>query len=293
MAEDFISFGPIHLEVRSPEHTAMFWRDLFGFDRRAEGDDGIELGTADETLVVLHGGARTPFQKGHSGLYHAAIHTPDEKDFARLLKRFMDLRVPISPVDHTFSKAIYLYDPDGINVEVTLETPERFRGVKPGAGNRLVFIDTDGVERPGGYPLDLERVFRAYEVGSEKEPAARGTKVGHIHLHVGSLEQARDFYTGLGMELSRWWPPMQVADFGAGGPFKHRVAINTWQGLGAPPSPAGSARMRHFEMRFDTPERLHAALAANPSAVESDDAYEITDLSGIKLRLAKAIAEAA
>jgi hypothetical protein len=46
--------------------------------------------------------------------------------------------------------------------------------------------------------------------------------------------------------------------------------------------------MSRIEMRFDTPERLQAALAANPTAVENGDAYEITDPSGIKLRLAKA-----
>jgi catechol-2,3-dioxygenase len=118
----------------------------------------------------------------------------------------------------------------------------------------------------GALHWDLEQVFRAYEVGSEKEPAAKGTKVGHLHLYVGDLAKAQAFYKSLGMEPARWWPPMQVADLGAGGPFKHCIAINTWQGLGAPPSPAGSARMRHFEMRFDSQERLRAALAANPTA---------------------------
>ncbi len=285
--QDFITFGPVHLEVRDPERTARFWQDSFGFARREGSGAGIELGTADETLIVLHGGARLPFQNGHSGLYHVAIHAPDERDFARLLKRLIDLRTPISPTDHTFSKAIYLQDPDGITIEITLETPERFRGVRPGSGNRLVFIGADGTERPGSCPLDLDAVFRAYAPGSEREAVPAGTKVGHIHLHVGSLEQARDFYTGLGMEVSRWWPPMQVADLGAGGPFKHRIAVNTWQGLGAPPSPPGSARMRHFELRFDTSERLSAALAANPSAVEHEDAHEILDPSGTKIRLAR------
>lgn len=81
---------------------------------------------------------------------------------------------------------------------------------------------------------------------------------------------------------------MQVADLGAGGPFKHPVAINTWQGLGAPPSPAGSARMRHFEMRFATQQHLQGALMANLAAVEKDDFYELTDPAGINLRVAKA-----
>jgi catechol 2,3-dioxygenase len=289
--QDYITFGPVHLEVRDPERTARFWEDIAGFEQRAQDGDSIEIGTADETLLVLHGGAQTVFKTGHSGIYHVAIHPPDERDFARIFKRLLDLRYPISPTDHTFSKAIYLDDPDGINIEITLETPERFRGVKPGPGNRLIFIGTDGGERPGAYTLDLDKVFKAYEVGSEKEPAAKGTRVGHIHLYVGDLEKARDFYTGLGLELSRWWPPMQVADLGAGGPFKHRIAINTWQGIGAPPSPAGTARMRHFEMRFDTPERLQSALTANPGAVDVGEAYEVVDPSGTRIYLSKATAQ--
>lgn len=285
-AQDFIVFGPVHLEVKDPERTARFWQELAGFERRAGDGGSIAVGTTDETLLVLHGGARTPYRQGHSGLYHVAIHAPDARDFARMLKRFIDLGQPLRPVDHTFSKAIYLDDPDGISLEFTLETPERFRGVRP-AGDRLVFIGADGVERPGGYALDIDQVLRAYEAGSEKEPAARGTKIGHIHLHVGHLERARDFYQSLGLELARWWPPMQAADLGAGGPFTHQLAINTWQGLGAPPSPVGSARMRHFELRFDSPQRLQAALAANPAAVDDGDGYVLTDPAGSTLRLAK------
>ena len=285
--QDVITFGAVHLEVRNSERTALFWEELFGFQRRESDGNSITVGTADETLLVLHGGARAPFQKGHSGLYHVAIHPPDARDFARIFKRLIDRKCRMSPTDHTFSKAIYLDDPDGVNIEITLETPERFRECVPGPGNRLTFVGADGVGRPGACALDLNEVFEHYEDGSEFEPAACGTKVGHIHLYVGDLEKARDFYVDLGMQLARWWPPMQVADFGAGGPFTHRIAINTWQGLGAPPSPAGTARMRHFEVRFASPEHLQAALAANPAAVDLGDAYEVTDPSGIKLHLAK------
>jgi catechol 2,3-dioxygenase len=287
---DFITFGPVHLEVRDAERTARFWQELAGFERRASDGRSIEVGTKDETLLVLTGGARSPYRQGHSGLYHVAIHPPNARAFAGVMKRFIDARYPIAPTDHTFSKAFYLDDPDGINIEFTLETPERFRGVRP-VGNRLAFIGADGVERPGGYPLDLPKVFSAYEPGSEREPVARGTKVGHLHLYVANLDKSHDFYKSLGLETARYWPPMQAADFGAGGPFTHRIAINTWQGVGAPPSPEGSARMRHFEMRFATRDYLYAA-AANPAAIDEGDAYAITDPSGIQIRLAKTLANA-
>ena len=288
-SQDFITFGPVHLEVRDAERTARFWQQLAGFERHASDGDSIEVGTADETLLVLHGGAQTSYKQGYSGLYHVAIHSPNARDFARLLKRFLDLRYPIGPKDHIFSKSFYLDDPDGINIEFALETPERFKGVRL-VGNRPVIIDADGVEHLGGYALDLKQVFQDYEKGSENEPAAKGTKVGHLHLYVGELDRSHEFYKSLGMKSARYWPPMQAGDLGAGGAFDHRIAINTWQGVGAPPSPAGTARMRHFELRFDTPERLQAALAANLSAVDDGDAYALTDPSGIKLLLAKALA---
>lgn len=281
-----MTFGPVHLEVRDAERTARFWQEMAGFERRFSDGGKIEVGTAEETLLVLHGGAQTPYKQGHSGLYHVAIHPPTARHFAGVMKRFSDRNYPIAPTDHTFSRAFYLEDPDGINIEFTLETPERFRGVRP-VGNRLAFIGADGVERPGGYPLDLHEVFRSYEQGSEREPLAKGTKIGHLHLYVAHLDRSHEFYKSLGMETARYWPPMQVADLGAGGAFTHRIAINTWQGIGAPPSPAGSARMRHFEIRFSTPHHLRAALAANPSAVEKEDYFELTDPAGIAFRIAK------
>ena len=284
--QDFIAFGPVHLEVQNVERTAHFWQEFAGFERRASDGGSIEVGTEEETLLVLHGGARTPYRQGHSGLYHVAIHPPTARDFAGVMKRFLNRNYPIAPTDHTFSKAFYFDDPDGINIEFTLETPERFKGVRP-VGNRLAFIAADGIERPGGYPLDLQKVFSAYEPGSENEPVARGTKVGHLHLYVADLDRSHEFYKSLGMITARYWPPMQVADLGAGGPFQHRIAINTWQGVGAPPSPAGSARMRHFEMRFRSWDYLDAAVAANPAAIDEGDAFAITDPSGIGIRFAK------
>jgi catechol 2,3-dioxygenase len=121
--QDFITFGPVHLEVREAERSAHFWQQLAGFERLARDGDRIEVGTEDATLLVLHGGARTLYKQGHSGIYHVAVHTPNARDFARLLKRVLDLKYPIALKDHIVSNSIYLDDPAGINIESALETP--------------------------------------------------------------------------------------------------------------------------------------------------------------------------
>ena len=36
---------------------------------------------------MLHAGADRGPQRGHSGLYHVALHLPDEREFARVIAR--------------------------------------------------------------------------------------------------------------------------------------------------------------------------------------------------------------
>jgi catechol 2,3-dioxygenase len=96
--------------------------------------DYTEVGTDKNTLVVLYPTATTSFKNGYSGLYHLAIHPSTEGEFARVLARLIAKRYPISPTDHTMSKAIYMEDPDGITVEITLETPERLERLDFGRG---------------------------------------------------------------------------------------------------------------------------------------------------------------
>lgn len=284
MTHDFITFGPVHLEVTNPERSAQFWQDIVGLELRGSGDAGVELGTSDETLVVLHGGARAPFQRGHSGLYHLAVHAPTEPDFARILARMLRRRYRIGPTDHIMSKAIYLKDPDGIEVEITLETPERLHAVRV-EGGRPVVVAVDGTEHDGVEALDIQSVLRTLPAGDSEAPVAAATKVGHIHLYTANLAAAHDFYRSLGFEEAHYWPELRSADLGAGGAFRHRIAVNTWQGEGAPQSPAGTARMRHFTVRFESQALLDATLQSNPGAEQRDDGYLLRDPAGNKLLL--------
>ena len=92
---------------------------------------------------MLHPGATRGPLRGHAGLYHVAIHLPNEEEFARVLARLAAARVPQAPTDHVFSKATYLSDPDGIQLELTLETPERMSEIEIGPAS-LVIRDSDG-----------------------------------------------------------------------------------------------------------------------------------------------------
>jgi shikimate 5-dehydrogenase len=54
--------------------------------------------------------------------------SPSEAEFARVLARLFQARYPNAPTDHVMHWATYLDDPNGINVELSFETLDRFAG---------------------------------------------------------------------------------------------------------------------------------------------------------------------
>lgn len=136
-SSEFATYGAIHLNITDLERTRLFWTQIVGMIERKSSSNWAEFGTAEKTLVVVHQAAKAPFQKGYSGLYHFAIHAPNIVEFAHMVNRLNAHRYPYSPIDHTMSKSIYLDDPDGINVEFALETPERFKRVITEGGLRM------------------------------------------------------------------------------------------------------------------------------------------------------------
>ena len=182
------------------------------------------------------------------------------------------------------SKAIYLSDPDGIGVEITLETPERFHAysVAPGL---LQVIDADGRIRRGAEPLNVEVALATLPDHDIKRPVPSDAKIGHVRLHVGNLEQAYEFYHRLGFTQNVIFPQLGFADLGVCGSFNHRIGINTWQGAEAPQAPYGTARMRHFTLRFQSGEQLTAALMRLPHAEKVAAGYTVQDPAGNRLVL--------
>jgi catechol 2,3-dioxygenase len=280
--------GEVHLQVIDLQRSLRFWRDLIGLPVLAEGHGIASLGVGEKTLLVLREGAERPVQRGYAGLYHVAIHLPDEPEFARILARLIVARQPISPTDHIMSKAIYLHDPDRIMLELTLETPERVHkyGWDENGGEPEI-IDSEGRRRGGTEPLDVEQVLGTLADRDLDRPLPIGTKIGHVHLHVGDLAAAARFYReDLEFIENTNIPFFRMADLYAGGTFPHRIALNTWQGEGAWQAPAGTAGMDHFTIRYDSKERLGKIVEGLSGVEKREDGYLAHDPAGNAVLLA-------
>ncbi len=264
-SEDRLLYGAVHLDVTDLDRSLVFWRDLIGMTELGSTEDGgIRLGVPEATLVVLHPGASAPVQRGYSALYHLAIHMPSEAEFARILGRLMAARYPNAPTDHITHWATYLDDPDGINVEIAFETLDRVGQIEI-AGGRPLIIDSEGRRHDMTEPLGLEEVF-SYRGDEELSgPLPDGTRIGHVHLYVGDLEAAQDFYEEVGFTRHLDASAIGFADLSLGGSFPHRIAVNVWQGLGAPQAPAGTAGMRYFELLTPDSSTASTSVLVDPS----------------------------
>jgi len=261
ISTETVTYGEVHLDVTDCRRTLAFWHDIVGLNLIDRCDKEARLGVDGRTLVVLHHGAEQGFIRGHIGLYHLAIHLPDETEFARVLWRLIVSGYPQSPTDHTMSKSTYLSDPDGLGLELTLETPERL-GSWSIEANEPQLIDAEGRSRRIAEPLDVNEVLAHLPNRDFDQPLLpAGTTVGHLHLHVSDLEASVRFYCDLiGFREHMYAPNLGFADLSAGGSFPHRLALNTWQGASVSQPPPGSAGLRRFTLVLPGEEALSGAL---------------------------------
>lgn len=292
--DETLAHGAVHLDVTDLPRALAFWRDLLGLAPMGGEAEGVaRLGAGGRELIVLHAGAERPPQRGHSGLYHVALHLPDAREFARVIARLAAAHYPQAPTDHIFSQATYLGDPDGIGLELTLETPERVAQMSvEGAGREFRIVDSEGRLRRPVEPLDTEAVLSHLGDGAIGEPLPAGTKVGHVHLHVAYLDAANAFYRDqIGFE-EHTFLLLGMADLHTGGRFPHRLALNVWQGQGAPPPLPGTAGLRHFTIVAPDATGLAAIERRLDSAdvpLEAEgDAIFSRDPSGNRFQLAAA-----
>lgn len=274
---DDLALGPVRLQVSDLGRSLAFYERVLGLSRLSFGAGMARLGANDSSspLVELHErrGARPVPRGGRLGLYHFALLLPDRASLGRFVGHLAATRIRAGSADHAVSEALYLTDPDGLGIEVYADRGRDSWRVD--AGGQL-FMTTE--------PLDVAGVLDAGESRPWTGMPA-GTTVGHVHLHVGDLAGATDFYhRALGFDKVVWTYPGAL--FLSAGGYHHHLGTNTW--ASGPSSTVDDARLLSWDLLMTAEDGAAAARSLTEAgyAVTDEDGFVTSaDPWGTKLRL--------
>ena len=267
--------GRVRLQVTNLERSLAFYTAVLGFRVIAQRDGVAGLGAHgdDRVILELSAGATTPVPRaGRQGLFHFAILLPDRAALGRFFVHLADIGARAGASDHLVSEAIYLNDPDGLGIEVYADRPrESWQHV-----DRELTMST--------IALDARSVAAA-AAGVPWTGMPAGTTMGHLHLHVGSLDDARAFYhDALGFDLVVWSYPGALF-FSAGG-YHHHLGTNTWA-AGQPSAADDEARLIDWEIVLPDSASVAAARASVSASgwaiVDVDGGWAVADPWGTRV----------
>ena len=243
MLPDGLTLGPVHVVVRDLDRATEWYERALGLRRGARG----ELGDGRETVLVLHEDPAAGPAGRHAGLYHYALLYPSREALARAALRLVETQTPIQGAsDHGTHEAIYLPDADGNGIELAADRP-REQWPK-------------GLGYTGGpAPLDFEGLVGTVEGEVTPAHVDEGLRVGHLHLHVGDIDEALAFYRDvLGFEEQA---NLGSAAFVSAGGYHHHLGVNTWKGHGVGAPPEHALGLHHWTVQLPTRDDVEAVRA--------------------------------
>ena len=231
---DETHIGGVRLQVSDLMRSVAYYEQVIGLRVIGAGDT-TTLGPQgnDRPLVTLQTSPGiTHARRGTFGLYHFAILLPDRAALGRFAASLSESSVRVGAADHLVSESLYLWDPDGLGIEVYADRP---RSSWRQNGRELA-MTTEA--------LDIPNVIAAGR-GIAWDGMPSGTTMGHVHLSVGSLEVAENFYhRALGFDKTVWSYPGAL--FLAAGGYHHHLGTNIWS-PGPSPSP-DQAQLLEWEL---------------------------------------------
>ncbi|WP_425845907.1 VOC family protein [Agrococcus sp. TSP3-2-1] len=223
---DATDMGPVMLKTAKLARLVHWYTAGVGLEHIAERPGVVELGVGGRTILVLE---EAPDLRGpnpaDAGLFHTAILYPTHAALAAAVVRMT--QIPgiqfAGTGDHHVSEAFYFADPDGNGVELYVDRPRdqwRWEGGK-------VYMTTEFIDPNRFVSEHLDR-------GSfgQSATAPIDAKVGHVHLQVGDVATARDFYVGA-LGFAETASLGSTALFVSAGGYHHHMAMNVWNSRGA------------------------------------------------------------
>jgi catechol 2,3-dioxygenase len=221
-----LQMGTVMLKVGSMKLMLDYYERALGLVPFAETLGGVVLGRRGVPIVHLSpaAGLQIP-SRGEAGLFHTAILFDNRADLAATVASAAQYNPSLyaGSADHLVSEAFYFTDPEGNGVELYFDKP---RETWTWNGDQVVM---DSLPLPP--QAFLNQNLTEASVGGQREAAAG---VGHVHLQVGDVAAAHEFYVQtLGFEQTAGWHGQAL--FVSAGRYHHHMAMNVWNSRGAGP----------------------------------------------------------
>ena len=212
--------GAVTLWVADLDTMIRYYREGVGLQLLSHVGNRAVLGFNDlEILILEHKPMMKHASPHEAGLFHTAILFPSQAALAKAVAS-VARQYPgnfTGSADHLVSKAFYFNDPEGNGVELYWDRDRSEWSWVHGS------IEMDTIF------LDPNQFLSEHLTDS---PVEEDKKVGHVHLSVGSIPAAEEFYVKmLGFERTMSWG--DAAIFVSAGGYHHHMAMNTWRSKGA------------------------------------------------------------
>ena len=212
--------GAVTLWVADLDTMIRYYREGVGLQLLSHVGNRAVLGFKDlEILILEHKPMMKHASPHEAGLFHTAILFPSQAALAKAVAS-VARQYPgnfTGSADHLVSKAFYFNDPEGNGVELYWDRDRSEWSWVHGS------IEMDTIF------LDPNQFLSEHLTDS---PVEEDKKVGHVHLSVGSIPAAEEFYVKmLGFERTMSWG--NAAIFVSAGGYHHHMAMNTWRSKGA------------------------------------------------------------
>lgn len=221
---DDTAMGAVTLNVADLDAVTAYYRDGVGLDVLDQSGPRTTLGRAGLPVVILEHAPELRHAAPHeAGLFHTAILFDTEEALAAAVYSVAQ-RYPgtfTGSSDHLVSKAFYFDDPEGNGVELYWDR------------DRSEWSWTHGTIEMGTIFLDPNAFLRENLTERALEgPGLGAAQVGHVHLSVGDIASASEFYVSkLGFARTIEIPGQAV--FVSAGGYHHHMAMNVWNSRGA------------------------------------------------------------
>lgn len=267
----------VALNVLDLERQTSFHTEILGLSILDQQSDQVLLGVDQEPLVRLLQ-AQEAGPKSY-GLYHLAILLPNRQALADVIKHLADLRIPlVGGADHGYSEALYLEDLEGNGIELYADKDQSLWDIRE--DGRIVGV-TEELASQDLY--DLGRSVKPFKLASK-------SRMGHVHLSVGKVAEAKPFYMQI-LALDDKFSVPSGAWLASGG-YHHHLAVNEWSGPHLAARSKGQAGLAYYQVEVDSRDHLAELAAAardlGLSLVWSGtSSYEVVDPFGIVTRVSQ------